>query len=137
MFGGFVLEREFLLGNELEVEILKGFFEIGDGFERGVDFIGGQEVEGLGVELFEVGNGGGDAVEVRFELRGVGESGLRELGVDGALGVREAGEERGGGGGRVARSLRCASCGGLGLGVRLRLRVLFLRFPLSCVCVCE
>ena len=99
MLGGFVLERKFLLRNELGVEILKGLFEIGDGFERGADFVGGQEVGGLSDELFEVGNGGGDAVEVRSELSWIGESGLGELGVDGALGVGEAGEERGGGGG--------------------------------------
>ena len=49
-------------------------FEIGDGFERGADFVGGQEVGGLSDELFEVGNGGGDAVEVRSELSGIGES---------------------------------------------------------------
>uniref|UniRef100_A0A7N2LBX6 Uncharacterized protein n=1 Tax=Quercus lobata TaxID=97700 RepID=A0A7N2LBX6_QUELO len=66
--------REFLLRNELGVEILKGLFEIGDGFERGADFVGGQEVGGLSNELFEVGNGGGDAVEVRSELSGIGES---------------------------------------------------------------
>lgn len=70
--------------------------EIGDGFEGGTDFVGGQEVGTLGDELFEVRDGGGDGIKVGSELSqigGVSESGLGELRLDGALGVGEAREE--------------------------------------------
>ncbi|XP_062018109.1 glycine-rich cell wall structural protein 1-like [Rosa rugosa] len=70
---------------------------IEDRFQRRSDFVRGEEVGVLGDELLEVGDGGGDLVEEGFEVSGIGESALGELGVDGGLGDGEAGKEGGGG----------------------------------------
>jgi hypothetical protein len=41
--GGFVLEIKVLFGDELGAQIVERLFEIGNGFERGANLVGGQE----------------------------------------------------------------------------------------------